>query len=299
MIDEITLSAAGEMVTMGNEQLADIQGHIDQLQTQIEAARADLALIAEERTRQTACFEEAHAATHQLEDAYQLAKRYAGLGVGTQNEHNGTLEVGATKRAWQQSKKALDHLKKQLDEINATHDEHVKAVTLTLFELDTRQAELQAVQKGMHRAKDELGQETFDQALARYQEKCEQILAMKSAIVDAELELEAIHLNNLQELAPWPALQKEVAALQLYEDENTRMMEANHHYLETFLSVASVVDEFPPEFRKDHIGLTFWDCAMTDPSHVIAARRNQVYLKSKRAYVENALQAYRNWRRKG
>lgn len=258
--EEIGATAAQDMVTAADGQIAELEAMNHELDARIQSACAELAEIAEGRTRSARALTQARAEVQRLEAEYNQADSYARLAHKTPNEGRAIKAASEAKKALQAARRELDRLAHDdadAEQVARVREQEVqKQLHLLAFEKDTHLSELTAIQCGREQAMHELGQEKLQAFTAGYCALQKQIDALSAQLVAAQIELHDLHETAQVELADWPEAQRTVAKLAPQEDAIERLLQAARMYLEVIQEEAC---RLPSALPIGPGGFGFWD----------------------------------------
>lgn len=233
---DVSVSAAASMVAEANAIIAEIEAAQHELRTRMDAARAELAAIAEVRQERAKTVAAARVRLNTADIADSQARAYATLAKGKRVHDDAVKQVSAAKKELTAAKKHCTSTEIEDTEVEAAAQyreiEVQKQLHLLQAELETRIAEVEAIHLGRAQAHVELGIERHAALLAALQPKLQAVEELRMHLVEAESDLADCHQEALHTLVEWPVLRKEIQALLPVNDATTRMLETTMAYLE-------------------------------------------------------------------
>lgn len=238
--------ASAEMVEIGGQQIREIDAAISDIDTRIAALQASHTAGVQNVQEHSADLASCAAKMQEAESEYDQAAAYAKLAVGTANEKNAVAAAASTKKAYQTARKEYERLAKAHSEtciaVLASAQDMEQQLHLLQFERETREAERQAVQRGISQALNEVGKHRHAQIVEEYQRQAAAVEAIREQLLAAQIELTNFYRASIESLAPWPAMQKEVRALQSLDDPTVRIFEAAMYYIQVLAQDITQLD---------------------------------------------------------
>jgi hypothetical protein len=284
---ETEQSYAVEMVAAGDAMLTELHSIVAELERNIVHAGADLeqeiagqAARAEQRTR---ALDQVQAATA----AHNEATGYALLTGGKPHEKAAIARVAETKQALEQARTRQDKIERETAEQDAASLARVDAlherVRSASLEIETRRAEIEAVDAGRAKAHREAGIACLAELKSAWPTLCATVDEWKQGLVHAQAEQYATYETAVRDLAPWPDLQREALRLLPWHDSTTALLESTIAYASTLLEHAFKADtNFPMSWP-------FWD-TVTIPTQQV--RDFHELLRERRDHIAQLLRDY-------
>ncbi len=234
-----TAVAVQEMVEAGNAVIAEIEQDIANLDARVAEAHAEREALHQAQEERVHALQDARIAWERAEADYNQAVAYGKLAHAKPNEKEAIKAVSAAKKALQAAKKEYDRLEQEnaeaLQQAILREKELTNQVHMLEFEKETRHAEIKSVQSGRNKAHAELGIHIHTEMKEGHEEKQKCVDDLQAQLVEAQVQLHDFHAEALQELAEWPALQKDIANLIPPDDALIRVCVATLQHIETLL----------------------------------------------------------------
>ncbi len=145
-------------------------------------------------------------------------------------------KLSEAKKSLRTAKKEVERLEREAvqgEELATVREQELtKHISQLQNERETRQAEIDAIERGLSQAHLELGQEKYAAIMEGYQAKQARVEALRTELAEAEVELYDAHEAALTELAEWDDLRREILRLRAPQDATTRMLESTISHLE-------------------------------------------------------------------
>jgi DNA repair exonuclease SbcCD ATPase subunit len=259
VIDSQTIE---QMTLEGNAQKAELEKHLDALSKGIHACNAELETLQQNAAKRAQQHSLATSQVKRAEDAHQEAANYAKLAHGTIHEDQSIKDTAAAKKVLEKASKELEQLGREqakAEQAESAREQELRGQLRQLqAEKEARHVELQGLRKGLDRATNELGEVKHTERVAGYQEKRQQVDALLTQLIAAQVEAQQYYDESLTDLSTWPALQKDFALLVQPEDSTSRAIEAALFYVESLLRERAGIQELPADLKRR--GFSLWDC---------------------------------------
>ncbi len=227
--------ASQEMVQLGQSQIAEIDAAIADLTARIAALNDQATAAVQAAQDRTAALDVQQAKMRQAEAEYNQAAGYAKLAHKTANEKQAIETAAKAKKTHQTATKEYErqaHAHADAESAaQASAADIEQQIHLLRFEIETREAERQAVLRGSSQALNEVGKHRHAQIVEEYQSKAAAVEAIREQLLAAQIDLADFHRASVESLVHWPDLRKDVATLQPMDDPTVRIFQAAMFYI--------------------------------------------------------------------
>jgi hypothetical protein len=261
-----------------------------------EQIERDLAAIQDRRAQRNQGLTMLRNNVAQATKTHTEARSLATVAEGTIGEKEAVLSL-------QRAKAALEAATRDLDAQEERSSKSEEQDTSTQQKLLARRKEIQdAIAANDARLQDfavveskkrlELGEVLLEEAMSRLQATTSQVTAKKEEVIEAQLAHQHVLEEELQKLADWPAMVKQVRAQYApYEDAVTRLSEAMLTYIDQLLANGYGAPHwFSANGRGGH---WFHFLAIQEDLINRVQHGNPTPLKAKRVELEAFLKLYR------
>lgn len=248
---------ADQAIAEARNQIAEIVGHIDQIQDNLSA------LAQTHETRHTA-LEQTRALTVQCESEYNQAEQYLKLVAGTPREEQALASRAESKKRLDGQKKELHKREREVAEADKQDKPHEQELTSALKELHTEQERLEKEIQGLELAKQqafqEEGYERYTQALVAYQEKQSLVEDLEARLTAAKVEAFECYTQALESLKNWPIHRKSIQHLRAPDDATIRAFKMNIAYYQLIeQDVEQIEAPFLPSLQRGMVVESVYD----------------------------------------
>src|SRR6266566_903301 len=236
------MSAVQDMVDHGDREIADLQAKLTDLADRRNVAQDELSTIAQAREARAKALSEARSQVEQAQASHTEAHSYAKLRHGKAGEKRAIKDASGAKDILDKANDALRQVEHEQAEASQADDLREQELHELLHKLEIEKeahlAEIEAMTKGLDKARSELGQEKHAQFMQAYQEKESQLNDLLDQVIAAKVGLLQLHETAVQDLKDWPDLQRDVQRLRQPDNATIRLIEASLHFVDTFLADA-------------------------------------------------------------
>jgi len=286
-----------EMKRRGSEALAQLEQQFTENAAQISKIQAEIAVAHNARDDRSQELQQKKAFVAQLEEQHSQTVNFAKLAQGTIREKDCLSQVGRTRKRLAEHKQSLQSLESETAEAEqkrlAREQELNTTLQTLLAEQERIQSERHGTQAAHSQAHEELGKQKHSTALQAYQVAQEQEDALREQLISAQVEKQELLASALQELAPWPELQSEIARLKPLEDSVTRAIDASHYYAEVMLQeIKALAPQWKSPLPSLPLGHHILDAIMVKDHEILAARQDRRTLKYRVDLIKKLQEEY-------
>jgi hypothetical protein len=257
------------------QEIAQNEAELAVIQDRMLMRQQGLALLREQEAR--------------ARSAHKEAKAYANVAQGTRGEIEAVKALGQAEEHLVQAQHTLNETEEQTrhaDELAHGQQETLqKRIDELQEQITAKSRRLDDLTIAEAKARRELGESLFQEAMSKLQQSTEQLTAKRAEVVDLQLSQQRIIADVLEHLGDWPVYQMQVREQYApFEDAATRCLEDGLRYIDRLLADGGVLPTALLQ-KLEIPGNELWSY-----EHLSG---NPTYLKRRRQQWEQILRAHR------
>lgn len=241
------MTGTDQLVSNADTSIARIQHQIAELSKQAKDCEIELAAIATGKDSRLSELQTARADVARLQGVYEQAVTYAKLAQDTPRASGATQDVSSAKKVLHAGQQKLAQLEAQDDKARQAEqvrgDELLDALNKARAEQVRLDQELHSIETVRAQASRQEAEQKQTSILQGYAEREARIDALRTQLIDAQVQLHDYHQDAVQALAEYPDLQRAVSERMPLDNATTRMIEATAWYVDALIDNAREVEE--------------------------------------------------------
>ncbi len=290
MVVEQEQTVIEQLVSRGNEAIAQLEHQLTDITQQITDVQTELATIPPAQDKRARDKSKAQAILMKSESTHNQAVAYAKLAQDTVNEQQAIKQTSTAKKELSAARKAMDKLERESAEAETLASVRETELHSLLAHLQSEHKRLEggllhtrAAHKQSHLV---LGDQKRDAIIASYQNYQKHIDDLRSKLVEAQSNQFDFYENALREMEGWPDQQRDVRNLRPVDDHLARVIDATMRYIDTLMTDMDHISNDVP------LPWDLWDVLIIPAQQVRGAYG---LLEERQAKLKQVLEAYHEY----